>query len=195
MTDSHARSPSSAPVRLLGLSGSLRAGSHNTAVLHSLAGWLGGKAELVVHPLNDVPVYNADLDTTTPPPGVAALKQAIAAADGIVVCSPEYNYGMSGVMKNAIDWASRPGFKSPLKGKPVLVMTSSPGTAGGVRAQYQLREAFSATLARVVARPHVEIAGVAQKIVDGQLVDEPTRHFLLEGVDDLLAEIRLVAGR
>jgi chromate reductase len=189
MTSSH-----SYPIRLLGISGSLRRASNNTAVLHSLATLVAGKAELVVHPLNDIPLYDGDLDTQTPPAAVRALKQAIAEADGIVVCSPEYNYGMSGVLKNAIDWASRPGFKSPLKGKPVLVMTSSPGAVGGARAHCQIREAFSATLSRVVARPQVTIAGVAQKLVDGRLVDEPTKQFIIEAVDDLIAEIRRLHG-
>jgi chromate reductase len=84
------------------------------------------------------------------PASVSALKEAIAQADGLIICSPEYNYSTSGVLKNALDWASRPGFNSPLKNKPVLIMTSSPGVLGGVRAQSQLRETLSATLSRVI---------------------------------------------
>jgi chromate reductase, NAD(P)H dehydrogenase (quinone) len=95
------------------------------------------------------------------------------------------------VLKNALDWASRPGFNSPLKDKPALIMTSSPGFTGGVRAQYQLREVLSATLARVVARPQVVIGGVAQKIKEGRLVDEAAVTFALAAIDDLLREIRI----
>jgi chromate reductase len=84
------------------------------------------------------------------PASVSALKEAIAQADGLIICSPEYNYSTSGVLKNALDWASRPGFNSPLKNKPVLIMTSSPGVLRGVRAQSQLRETLSATLSRVI---------------------------------------------
>lgn len=178
--------------KLLGISGSLRSQSHCTAVLHSLSVLLLGRADLQVHPLDAVPLYNADMDGTSPPDPVRAFKDAITASDGLVICSPEYNYGMPGVLKNAIDWASRPGFNSPLKGKPILIMTASPGTAGGVRAQYQIREALSATLARPIARQHVAIAGVHQKLTDGQLTDDNTAQFILTAIDDLLAEIELV---
>ncbi len=179
--------------RLLGLSGSIRRESCNTAILRTLAGKLRDKASLTLFPLDDVPLYNADLDGERLRPPVRALKEAIAASDGIVLCSPEYNYGTSGVLKNAIDWASRPGFASPLKNKPALIMTSSPGYVGGARAHAQLRETLAGTLARVVARPQVTIAGVTQKIVHGELVDESTLKFCLDAIDDLLAEIRLVA--
>lgn len=181
------------PIRLLGISGSLRQGSHNTAVLRSLATLLEGKADLQLYPLDDVPLYNADLDGDALPAPVQQLKQAIAQAQGLVICSPEYNYGMPGVLKNALDWASRPGFKSPLKGKPALIVTASPGGFGGVRAQAQIREVLSATLARPIARQQIAIPAVNQKIVQGQLVDDTTIQFLLGGVDELLAEVRLVA--
>ncbi len=181
-------------MQLLGISGSLREHSHCTAVLNSLSTLLLGKVALKVHALNAVPLYNADLDGAYPPPPVIHLKEAITECDGLVICSPEYNYGMPGVLKNAIDWASRPGFSSPLKGKPALIMTASPGTAGGVRAQYQIREALSATMARPIARQHVAIAGVQHKIADGRLTDDITIQFIMGAVDDLLAEIALVSS-
>jgi chromate reductase len=121
---------------------------------------------------------------------VRELKDAIARSDGIVLCSPEYNHGMSGVLKNALDWASRPSFASPLINKPALIMASSPAYTGGARAHAQMRETLAAALARVVARPQVAIAGVMHKVVDGKLVDEGTFNFCLEAIDDLLAEIR-----
>jgi chromate reductase len=182
----------SKPCRLLGLSGSLRRASANTAVLRTLEQALAPKAELTIFPLDEVPPYNPDRDGENAPEAVSALKGAIAASDGLIVISPEYNYGMSGVLKNALDWASRPAMKSPLKGKPALIMTASPAFTGGVRAQHQLRETLAATLARVVARPQVVIAGVHEKVRDGRLVDEAALRFALEAVDDLLAEIALV---
>ena len=179
-------------IRLLGISGSIRSQSNCTAVLRSLQGLLPDSASIELFPLNEIPLYNADLDGAAPPPSVAGLKQAISQADGLVVCSPEYNDGMPGVLKNAIDWASRPSFASPLTGKPALVMTASPGTAGGVRAQAQIRDALAATLARPVVRQHVAIATVAAQVSDGRLVHQPTLDFVKVALGDLLAEIALL---
>ncbi|MNP12448.1 NADPH azoreductase [compost metagenome] len=176
--------------RLLGISGSLRSQSANTAVLNALSNRLGHKAEMSLFALNEIPLYNADLEAQMLPASVAALKEAIAQADGLIICSPEYNYGTSGVLKNALDWASRPGFKSPLKNKPVLIMTSSPGVLGGVRAQAQLRETLSATLSRVIRGPQIVIPGVIEKIQNGSFIDEKTIEFMLAAVDDLISEIK-----
>lgn len=174
---------------LLGISGSIRRDSTNTAILRTLAEHLGNKASLSLFPLDYVPLYNADLDGELLPEPVRALKDAIALSDGLVLCSPEYNHGMSGVLKNALDWVSRPGFASPLKNKPCLLLASSPGYTGGARAHAQMRETLAAALARVVARPQVAIAGVTQKIVDGKLVDNGTIKFCIDAIDDLLSEI------
>ena len=178
---------------LLGVSGSLRRTSFNTAVLTTLAALLPpGRLRVVT--LNDIPPYDGDLDGDVPPPAVQAFKTAIAASDGLVICSPEYNFGMPGVLKNALDWASRPAGRSPLKGKPVLVMSASPGALGGARAHYQIRETLGSVMARVVVRPPVTIAAAAEKIRDGRLVHEPTIEFVLEAVRDLEREIKLVTN-
>jgi chromate reductase, NAD(P)H dehydrogenase (quinone) len=179
--------------RLLGISGSIRQGSTNTVILRTLAERLDGRASLTLFPLNDVPLYNGDLDGERMPEPVRALKNAIAQSHGIILCSPEYNHGMSGVLKNALDWASRPAFASPLKGKPSLLMTSSPGYVGGARAHLQMQETLVSSLARVVVRPQVVIAGVMQKITDGRLADESSIKFCLEAIDDLIKEIRLLS--
>lgn len=179
--------------KLLGISGSLRAASFSTALLEALKNALADKADLTVYRLNDVPFYNQDEDTATPPAGAVALREAIAAADGLIVASPEYNYGTSGAMKNAIDWGSRPYAKGALIGKPTLILTSSPGSTGGIRAQAQLRETLSGTGARVVTYPHLAVPGVADKVKDGVFADEKTRDFLLGGVEALLKEIDLLA--
>ncbi|GGJ78117.1 NADPH-dependent FMN reductase [Pseudomonas matsuisoli] len=175
--------------RLLGISGSLRKGSNNTAILSSLADAIRDRAELVVLPLNKVPLYDGDIDVDPVPAGVAALRQAIADADGVIIATPEYNYGMSGVLKNALDWASRPYGKATLTGKPVLTFSSSPAFTGGVRAQAQLNETLTAIAAQLVLRPQTVIASVHEKVKEGRLVDETTLGYLKAGVEDLLSNI------
>ena len=180
-------------VRLAGLSGSLRKNSHNTAVLRTLQEQLPqlrSDAELTPVSLGELPLYNGDLEGPELPAAVADFRAAVQAADGLVLCSPEYNAGTSGVLKNALDWASRPNNASPLKGKPVLIMSCSPGFTGGARAHAQLREALASTLSRVVVHPPVVIAGVHEKIKDGRLVDASNIQFALGAIAALLAEIR-----
>jgi chromate reductase, NAD(P)H dehydrogenase (quinone) len=104
--------------------------------------------------------------------------------------SPEYNHGMSGVLKNALDWASRPYGRSTLMRKPVLTMTASPAFTGGVRAQQQMNETLVSIPARPILRPQIVIGSVHEKVRDGRLVDEAALSFALAGVDDLLEEIR-----
>ena len=178
--------------RLLAISGSLRRASNTTAVLRGLAPLLEGRAQLDVVLLHEIPPYNADFEGDALPEPVRRLKQSIAGCDGLVIASPEYNYGMSGVLKNALDWASRPGFASPLKGKPALIITTSPGLFGGVRAQAQVRDVLAATLARPLARQQLAIPGVDKKLVDERIADDVTLQLLRAGLDDLLAEITLL---
>ncbi len=174
---------------LLGISGSLRRQSFNAAILNSLADALGEKASLRIFPLNAIPMYDQDADTDTPPEAVAALRAAIGEADGIVIASPEYNHGMPGVLKNALDWVSRPYGKATLTGKPVFTLTSSPGAVGGARAQAQLNETLASIGARTLLRPQSVIGAVHEKIADGRLSDTSTLDFLLSGIDALLKEI------
>ncbi len=164
-------------LRLLGLSGSLRRASNSTAVLRGLQDALAPEAALDIFSLHGLPLYNEDDDGEHAPESVRALRSAIETSDGVIMVSPEYNHGMSGVLKNGLDWASRPYGRSVLRGKPVLTMTASPAFTGGVRAQQQMN-------AQIV------IGGVHEKVRDGRLVDEATLRFALAGVDDLLEEIR-----
>ncbi|MBB4799269.1 chromate reductase [Brevundimonas bullata] len=170
---------------LIGLSGSLRRRSYSTAVLLTLRDVLPDDVRLDVRSLEDIPLFNDDLDGEDAPVSVVALRRAVAAADGLVVISPEYNHGMSGVMKNALDWLSRPGMNSCLRDKPALTMTASPSALGGVRAQQQLNETFIATCSRLVIRRQIVIGMVAEKVMDGRLVHPPTLDFVLEGFRDL----------
>jgi len=179
----------SAKPRLLGISGSLRKASTNTAVLEAIRVRVAGKASLELFPLGELPLYNQDIDVEPPLAPVAAFRAAIEAADGVVIASPEYNYGMSGVLKNALDWASRPYGKARLTGKPVLTITVSPASTGGVRAQIQLNETLTAIAALVVLRPQAVIGSVFQKMQDGNFTDETALKFLEAGIDDLLRDI------
>lgn len=181
--------------RLLGWSGSLRRASSSTAILRTLQARLTPDVEMTIVGLGDLPLYNEDVDEGDGPPSVAALRTAVRAADGLVIVTPEYNHGIPGVMKNAIDWASRPVHDCPLESKPVKIMTVASSPLGGARAQAWLQEAFVATLSRVVPGKQVIIGSAASKVKDGQLIHEDTALFALAAIDHLLDEICLVQQR
>jgi chromate reductase len=180
----------SAPTHLLGLSGSLRRGAYSTAILTTLREALAPEIFIVPFDLGALPLYNADLTGNALEP-VRALKDAISASEGLVIVTPEYNYGMSGVLKNALDWASRPAYQSVLKDKPVAVISSSQGAIGGARAQAQVRQTLFAVLARTLPWPEVAIGNVAEKVREGRLVDETSLRF---AVDNVRALVREIAG-
>ena len=128
-------------LRILGLSGSLRRGSHNTSLLQAAADVLPPGVELEVYDgLRDLPHYDSDIDVDPAPEAVARLREAIEDADGVLIATPEYNGSIPGVLKNALDWASRPFPDSALKGKPVAVVGASTGLFGAVWAQAEVRK-------------------------------------------------------
>ncbi|MER9063919.1 NAD(P)H-dependent oxidoreductase [Mesorhizobium sp. M0435] len=172
--------------RLLGLPGSLRLGSYSLAVLRGLQPALGPAVDLQIGDLR-LPLYDEDQDGPSTPETVQAFRQAVAESDGVVIATPEYNHGIPGVVKNALDWASRPLGRSALTGKAVLVISVSPGFTGGVRAQAQANETLLAIQSRPVLGPQVVIGNVADKIWDGRLVDEPSLRFALAAIDRLIA--------
>jgi chromate reductase, NAD(P)H dehydrogenase (quinone) len=171
--------------RLLGLAGSLRRESYSLAVLRGLQAQLGAKAELRLGDLR-LPLYNEDEDGKAAPTSVREFRRELNESDAVVIATPEYNHGMSGVLKNALDWASRPFGKSVLIGKPVLVISVSPAFTGGARAQAQVNETLLATEARIVPGPQVVIGNVAEKIRDGRLVHESSLQFALNAMDRLI---------
>ncbi|MHA7778021.1 NADPH-dependent FMN reductase [Roseibium sp. M-1] len=179
-------------VTLAGIPGSLRKGSFNATILQNIEDFIPVRASLKILSLSDIPLYDADLDTDNPPEAVSRFRSAIAAADGLIIAAPEYNFGMPGVLKNALDWASRPHGSSALAGLPVLVVSSSTGALGGVRAHSQIRETLAATRSRVIPRPPVTITHVRSKIAEGKLKDEATIAFLCDALADLIAEIDLL---
>lgn len=175
-------------VKLLAISGSLRKASVNTKILETLADSdsLNADAVIDVIVLNDVPLYNEDLDSEVPPPAVQALRDSIRFADGVIISTPEYNHGLPGVLKNALDWASRPHGQSCLAGKPVLSLSASPAFTGGVRAQAQLNETLIAVGAQLVPRPQIVIGGASEQVSATRLMNEATLSFVVDGVRDLL---------
>ena len=142
-------------LRILGIAGSLRAGSFNRSLLRAAVERAPEDMTIEVFDLAAVPLYNGDVEAAGDPPGVAAFKQAIAAADGVLMATPEYNHGVPGVMKNAIDWASRPPREAPLGGKPVGLIGASPGITGTARGQSQLRQAFEFTNSYCMPQPEL----------------------------------------
>ena len=178
-------------VRIIGISGSLRGVSFSTALLKVLAERAAPAIDIEVVTLEDIPFYNEDLDIEPAIPAVAALKRKVAESDGVLFSTPEYNHGIPGVLKNTLDWVSRPVFNSVLKGKPVSIITSSLAFTGGVRAQYQLRETLISMLAHVVPGPEVVVGGVHTKFKDEAFVDDATLSFMLQSLDRLRAEVLL----
>jgi chromate reductase len=167
-------------VRIVGLAGSIRDGSFNRALLAAAAEL--APAGMAIEPwdrLREVPLYDAALDNDAQRPRpVAELKQRIAAADGLLIATPEYNYGIPGVLKNALDWVSRPGYKSVLVGKPVGIVGASGSVVGTARGQLHLRDCMFATLSRVFPHPDVLVAQAGTKFRDGRLTDDLTREFV-----------------
>lgn len=176
-------------IKLLGISGSLRNGSFSTAVLETLAAEVPAGVELVLHSLAEVPLYNQDHDTDTPPRAVQQLRDAVARADGLVIVTPEFNYGLPGVLKNSLDWASRPYGAAALTDKPVVTISVSPASTGGVRAQAQLNETLLATRTALVVRPQVVIGEVHNKVQNGRLTHQASLDFALAAIADLVRSI------
>lgn len=160
--------------KLLFVPGSLRAASSSRALLRALMTASADDAEVAEADIGSLPHYNADLGE---PPAVLALKAAITDADGLIFVTPEYNYGVPGVLKNAIDWASRPGYQSVLRGKPCLVVTTSGGALGGVRAQASLKYTLTAVLAELFPWQEIVVPFANDKLRDGRFADQAVLEF------------------
>lgn len=174
-TDSEPRA-----IRILGIAGSLRRDSLNKKLLRAAVELApAGMTVDIFERLGDIPPYNADVDQVGKPESVVGLVEAVRAADGLLVVTPEYNYSIPGVLKNAIDWVSRPPQTTPLKHKPAALMSASTGISGGMRAQYHLRQAFVFTETYVMLKPEVIIPKAAERFDErGRLADQSTRDFI-----------------
>jgi chromate reductase, NAD(P)H dehydrogenase (quinone) len=165
-------------MKIVGLSGSLRKGSYNSAALRAAQALAPEGTVIEIAEIGDLPLYNDDVRAAGYPAAVERLRRQIAQADAVLFVTPEYNYSVSGVLKNAIDWASRPP-NQPFDGKPVAIMGASGGLFGTARAQYHLRQMLIFLNAFPVNKPEVMI-GQAQTKFDeaGNLTDEATREFI-----------------
>lgn len=162
-------------MKILGISGSLRQASWNTALLHTAAGLLAGH-EFSIAAIGDLPLMNQDLekDGKYPAP-VERLRAEVLAADAILFATPEYNGSIPAPLKNAIDWASRPA--NTLAGKPAAICGTSPGALGTARAQYPLRNTLGVLGVQLLTQPEVFIGAAGQKFADGKLTDAGTLEF------------------
>ncbi|PPQ39984.1 chromate reductase [Rhodoblastus acidophilus] len=162
------------------LLGSLRKASFNGGIARALPGLApAGVRVSALGSVGDFPHYDADLQAEGIPAAVTAMGEAIAAADGVIIVSPEYNYSIPGSLKNAIDWLSRLP-QQPFKAKPILIQSASPGALGGARMQYQLRQSFVFLDGRVFNAPEVMVGGAMGKFDkdSGDLTDEGTKAFI-----------------
>lgn len=174
-----------ADIRLLGISGSLRKGSFNSAALKAAAGLVPTGASLEIFDISSIPLYNEDVKAQGFPEPVQKLREKIAEADGLVFATPEYNYSTSGVLKNAIDWASRPP-EQPFNDKAVALIGASAGALGTARAQYHLRQIGVFLNMRFINKPEVFIGAAGTKFdAAGNLTDETAKGL----IKDLMAEL------
>jgi chromate reductase len=181
-------------IKVLGFSGSLRAGSFNSGALR--AAMELAPAGLTIEPfdLAPIPLYNEDVHAKGNPPPVADFRARIKAADALLICSPEYNYSTSGVLKNAIDWASRPP-DQPFDGKPIALLSASPSFTGGVRAQHHLRQIFVYLNPFILNKPEVMISAANTKFdQSGKLTDDKVREQIRGLLDALKALTERLRG-
>jgi chromate reductase len=184
-------------LRILGFAGSLRQASYNRGLIRAATELAPSGTIVDAFDLTDMPLFNQDVEDAGEPRSVAAFKRAIARADALLVATPEYNHGVPGVLKNAIDWASRPRVTSPLRDKSVAVIGASPGRGATARAQAQLRDAFVFTGACVMPLPELLIGGAGEHFDrDGNLTDPDLRASLVELMEALREwTLRIDRGR
>jgi chromate reductase len=182
----------SGPIRILGIAGSLRSGSYNRALLRTAQSLAPSDAAVEIFELDGIPGFNQDLESQ-PPPKVAELKAKARAADAILFVTPEYNYSIPGVLKNAIDWASRPYGDSAWNGKPVAVMGASIGAMGTSRAQYHLRQCFVFLNMHPLNQPEVMVANAGSKFDErGNYLDEQGKKLIGQLLTELVRWTRLL---
>ena len=183
-------------VKLVGIPGSLRAASLSFSRA-ALIGLCNAPPDTVAMEICDLQLqlYNEDDDRSDAPEEVSRFRDAIADSDGVVIVTPEYNHGIPGVLKNALDWASRPFGKSVLTNKPALAISISPAFTGGVRAHAQLNETLLSIPALVLGGPQVVIGSIGDKIRDGVLIDQSSLSFALIALRRIVTLCRLGSPR
>ena len=174
-------------MRVLGISGSLRRASHNTALLRAAADHLPEDVQLDIYDgLREIPAYDEDMEAGPAPASVAAFREAIAGADAVLFATPEYNGSVPGALKNALDWASRPAANSVLRHKPVAVVGASTGLFGAVWAQAELRKVLQTIGATVVGEEELPLPQAHEAFhEDGSLIADEHR----ESFGDIVSEL------
>ena len=190
------KNPMEEKVQVLGIAGSLRQGSYNRALLRAARELVPEGMEIQIfdnETLTIIPPYNEDVRQQNEPETVEILKHEIEHANALLFAVPEYNHSMSGVLKNAIDWASRPPSESPLDGKPVAIMGASSGRSGTVRAQIHFRQVCVFTNMLPLNKPGVQVTNAADKFdADGRLIDENTSRYVKRLTEALLDWSRII---
>lgn len=172
--------------KVLAISGSLRKGSFNTLTLHAMQDVAPEGMEFTYAEIGDIPLYNDDVRLAGYPVQAQRFRAQVAAADGIVIATPEYNYSVSSALKNAIDWASRPP-DQPFNNKPCALISASGGPTGGIRAQFHLRHILVALNAFPVNNPHVIVAGAPDKFdANGKFTDPVGKELMRQLLDNLV---------
>ena len=178
-------------ITILGIAGSLRKDSYNKGALRAAQSLCPEDAKIEVYDIAGLPLFNQD-EEKKPTPKVSEFKQKIRAADAILLVTPEYNYGVPGVMKNALDVASRPYGDNAWSGKPVALMSAALSVAGGIRAQYHIRQSFIFLNMDAVVQPEVAIGNATQRFDDkGNLTDETSKKLIRQLLENLVAKARL----
>ncbi len=166
-------------MNIITIAGSLRKASINRGLLDAAAALAPSGVTLTELSYRDIPLYDADVAAQGDPPAVAAFKDAIASADGLLIATPEYNYSVPGVLKNALDWASRPAYRSVFAGTKTAVLGASYSIVGSARAQGHLKQILLGMAAPVFAYPEFLVGGAKDKFdASGTLTDDPTREHL-----------------
>ena len=177
--------------RILGIPGSLRRGSYNRGLLRAAAEVAPDGVEVQIAELAEVPLYNADVEASGAPEPVRELKDWIARVDALLIATPEYNYSIPGVLKNAIDWASRPPSETPLRHKPIALMGASGGLSGTIRAQMALRQVFVFTESFVMLKPELMVPRAPELFdADGNLQDPAIRDRVRAVIEALIGWTR-----
>lgn len=174
-------------MKLLGISGSLRQASYNTRLLELARNCLPSEIDFLLYTCGNLPLYNQDLDGAEKPAAVIELLELVSSADGLLIATPEYNYGIPGVLKNALDWASRPAFQSVLKDRPTAVMSASMSALGGIRSQIHLKQVLGGTLTPIFPAadffiPTAHKVFSAEDKLNDPALEERLQHYLRDFV-------------
>nr|WP_321980025.1 NADPH-dependent FMN reductase [uncultured Cohaesibacter sp.] len=178
-------------LKVAGICGSLREGAYSRSLMEAMVELLPEGTEFNSVDIGSIPHYNQDQDTANGPEAVLTSRSLIAESDAVLITLPEFNHGIPGVLKNALDWLSRPAFTSCFTNKPVLFATIAPGPLGGVRAQAQMRETLSCMLCKMLPLPEIAVTFAGQKFPNGKLEDEATTKHLQTVIGSFLDQADL----